>query len=184
MIRSDKMTIKTQEVLEETQGIATSMGHNAIEPDHLLRALLDQEGGVVTPVLQKIGVNLPQIRERVAASLKKLPQVSGDTEVYVSSALDRVLDAAQKEADKLKDDFVSTEHLLLGILADKGNEAARILTENGVTRELVLSALKDIRGGERVLPGIVGSSGPRKDAEPLKKGRSPSRWNLLLSPPP
>lgn len=150
MIRPDKMTIKTQEVLVETQRLATSMGHNAIEPEHLLRALLDQEGGVVTPILQKVGVNLPQIRERVDASLKRLPQVSGDTQAYVSPTLNRVLDSAQKEADGLKDDFVSTEHLLLGILADKGNEAARALAENGVTREMVLSALKDIRGGERV----------------------------------
>src|SRR5512138_3367252 len=140
MIRSDKMTIKTQEVLIETQGRAASLGHNAIEPEHLLNALLDQEGGVVVPVLQKIGVSVAVIRDRVAAALKKLPQVSGDTQVYVSSALDRVLDASQREADKLKDEFVSTEHLLLGIISDKGNEAARILAENGVTKESVLSA--------------------------------------------
>ena len=150
MIRPDKMTIKTQEVLVETQELAANMGHNAIEPEHLFQALLQQEGGLVTPILQKIGVNLAHIRDRVDAALKKLPLVSGDTQVYVSPTLNRVLDAAQKEADRLKDDFVSTEHLLLGILADTGNEAARILAENGVSRDAVMSALKDIRGGGRV----------------------------------
>ncbi|HTY21323.1 MAG TPA: ATP-dependent chaperone ClpB [Geobacteraceae bacterium] len=150
MIRPDKMTIKTQEVLVETQELAANMGHNAIEPEHLFQALLQQEGGLVTPILQKIGVNLAHIRDRVEAALKKLPLVSGDTQVYVSPTLNRVLDAAQKEADRLKDDFVSTEHLLLGILADTGNEAARILAENGVSRDAVMSALKDIRGGGRV----------------------------------
>ena len=150
MIRPDKMTIKTQEVLVETQELAANMGHNAIEPEHLFQALLQQEGGLVTPILQKIGVNLAHIRDRVDAALKKLPLVSGDTQVYVSPTLNRVLDAAQKEADRLKDDFVSTEHLLLGILTDTGNEAARILAENGVSRDAVMSALKDIRGGGRV----------------------------------
>ena len=150
MIRPDKMTIKTQEVLAETQELAARMGHNAIEPEHLFQALLKQEGGLVTPILQKIGVNLVLIRDRVEATLKKLPKVSGDTQEYVSTDLNRVLDAAQKEADTLKDEFVSTEHLLLGILAEKGNEAARILAENGVTRDSVMNALKDIRGGERV----------------------------------
>jgi ATP-dependent Clp protease ATP-binding subunit ClpB len=151
MIRSDKMTIKTQEALSETQNIAVRMGHNAIEPEHLFRALLEQEGGLVAPILQKIGANTASIRDSVEAALNKLPKVSGDTQVYVSPALNRVLDAAQKEADVLKDEYVSTEHLLLGFFADKGNEVARILAANGVTRDSVLHALNDIRGGERVI---------------------------------
>ena len=150
MIRSDKMTIKTQEALAETQDIASRMGHNAIEPEHLFRALLDQEGGLVTPILRKIGADPALIHGRVEKALGKLAKVSGDTQVYVSPALNRVLDAAQKEADALKDEYVSTEHLLLGFLAEKGSEPARILTEQGVTRDAVMGALKDIRGGERV----------------------------------
>jgi ATP-dependent Clp protease ATP-binding subunit ClpB len=150
MIRPDKMTIKTQEVLVETQNLASDMGHNAIEPEHLLRALMDQEGGLATPILQRIGANPDLIRNRVEGALKKLPKVSGDTQVYVSPALNRVLDAAQKEADALKDEYVSTEHLIMGIIGEKGSEAARTLAENGVTRDALLNALKDIRGGERV----------------------------------
>jgi ATP-dependent Clp protease ATP-binding subunit ClpB len=150
MIRSDKMTIKTQEALAETQDIASRMGHNAIEPEHLFRALLDQEGGLVTPILRKIGADPALIHGRVEAALGKLAKVSGDTQVYVSPALNRVLDAAQKEADALKDEYVSTEHLLLGFLTEKGSEPARILAENGVTRDSVMNALKEVRGGERV----------------------------------
>jgi ATP-dependent Clp protease ATP-binding subunit ClpB len=150
MIRPDKMTIKTQEALSEAQGTASQMGHGAIEPEHLFLALLDQEGGLVTPILQKIGANPAVIRGRAEAALKKLPQVSGAAQVYLSPALNRVLDAAQKEADTLQDEYVSTEHLLLGFLAEKGSEATRALTENGVTRDALMNALKDIRGGERV----------------------------------
>jgi ATP-dependent Clp protease ATP-binding subunit ClpB len=150
MIRPDKMTIKTQEVLVETQNLASDMGHNAIEPEHLLSALMAQEGGLATPILQRIGANPDLIRNRVEGALKKLPKVSGDTQVYVSPTLNRVLDAAQKEADTLKDEYVSTEHLIMGIIGEKGSEAARILAENGVTRDALMNALKDIRGGERV----------------------------------
>ncbi len=150
MIRPEKMTIKTQEALAEAQSLAARMGHSAIEPEHLFLALLDQEGGLVTPILQKIGANPVAIRGRVEAALKKFPQVSGAAQVYLSPGLNRVLDAAQKEADALKDEYVSTEHLLLGFLAEKGGEATRSLAENGVTRDAVMGALKDIRGGERV----------------------------------
>jgi ATP-dependent Clp protease ATP-binding subunit ClpB len=151
MIRSEKMTIKTQEALAEAQGLATRTGHNAIEPEHLFRALLDQEGGLVAPILQKIGANTALIRDKVEGALKKLPKVSGDTKIYISPLLNRVLDAAQKEADTMKDEYVSAEHLLLGFLAEKGSEPARILAEYGVTRDAVMGALKDIRGGERVI---------------------------------
>jgi ATP-dependent Clp protease ATP-binding subunit ClpB len=150
MIRPEKMTIKTQEAIGEAQSIASRLGHGAIEPEHLFLALLDQEGGLVTPVLQKIGANPAATRGRLEGALKKFPQVSGGAQLHISPALNRVLDAAQKEADLLKDEYVSTEHLLLGFLAEKGSEAARALADSGVTRDVVLNALKDIRGGERV----------------------------------
>jgi ATP-dependent Clp protease ATP-binding subunit ClpB len=150
VIRPDKMTIKTQEALSEAQGTASRMGHGAIEPEHLFLALLDQEGGLVTPTLQKIGANPAAIRGRMEAELKKLPQVSGAAQLYLSPTLNRILDAAQKEADTLKDEYVSTEHLLLGFLAEKGSLVARTLTENGVTRDALMNALKELRGGERV----------------------------------
>ena len=151
MIRPDKMTIKTQEALAGAQEAAGRMGNGAIEPDHLLLALLEQEGGLVPALLQKIGANTGFIQGKVETALKRMPQASGAAmQVYVSPALNRVLDQAQKEADNLKDGFVSTEHLLLAMAAEKGGEAGRILADNGVTRDAILSALKEIRGEEKV----------------------------------
>ena len=150
MIRSEKLTTKSQEAISAAQQLASSRNSSAIEPEHLLLALIDQEGGFVPPLLQKIGANPAFIRENVEAALKKHPQVTGAQQVYISPALNRALDEAQKEADTMKDEFVSTEHLLLGLLTAKGSEAARILADNGVAKETVLAALADLRGGERV----------------------------------
>ena len=150
MIRPDKMTIKTQEALSAAQESASRRGHNAIEPEHLLLALLEQEGGLVVPVLQKIGANPVHIKGKTEETLTKFPQVSGAVQVYLSPALNTLLDAAQKEADALQDSFVSTEHLLLALVADRKGGAGRLLADGGVTREAILAALKEIRGGERV----------------------------------
>jgi len=150
MIRPDKMTIKTQESLAAAQESAARRSHSAIEPEHLLLALLEQEGGLVAPILQKIGANAGHIRGKVEDALKKLPQVSGGARLYLSPALNSLLDAAQKEADAMEDSFVSTEHLLLALVTGKKGEAARTLADGGVSREAVLAALKDIRGDERI----------------------------------
>ncbi|RII26188.1 MAG: ATP-dependent chaperone ClpB [Geobacter sp.] len=151
MLRPEKMTIKTQEALASAQESASRQGNSAIEPEHLLGALLEQEGGVVTPLLQKVGANPAAIQALVEAALKKLPMASGATmQLHISSSLHHLLDAAQKEADAMKDEFVSTEHLLLGIVAEKGCDAARILAEAGVSRQSLLSALKEMRGEERI----------------------------------
>jgi ATP-dependent Clp protease ATP-binding subunit ClpB len=150
MIRPDKMTIKSQDALAEAQQTASRQANSAIEPEHLLAALLAQEGGLVGSILQKVGANPAAIQSSLAAALKSLPQVSGGAQLYLSQALNRVLDAAQKEADAMKDEFVSTEHLLLGFFAETGNAATRLLREAGASREAVVQALKEIRGGERV----------------------------------
>lgn len=151
MIRPEKMTIKCQESLAEAQQLAARQANSAIEPEHLLGVLLDQEGGLVLPILQKIGVNSASIRVQIEALVKKLPQAHGATmQLYLSPALNRILDAAQREADGMKDEFVSTEHLLLGFLSEKGLDVSKILVDAGVTREVVLAALMEYRGGERV----------------------------------
>ncbi|HEY6839154.1 MAG TPA: ATP-dependent chaperone ClpB [Geobacteraceae bacterium] len=150
MIRPEKMTIKTQEALAAAQQMASSRNNSVIEPEHLLLGLLDQEGGLVSPLLQKIGANPSFVRGKVETLLAKLPQVSGDAQIYLSQGLNRALDNAQKEADTMKDEFVSTEHLLLGLLAEKGSGAGQALRDSGVSREAVLSALAELRGGERV----------------------------------
>ncbi|MRR54934.1 MAG: ATP-dependent chaperone ClpB [Deltaproteobacteria bacterium] len=151
MIRSDKMTIKTQEALGAAQQLAASSQNGSIEPEHLLLALLDQEGGLVSSILQKIGANPQYVRSKTETELKRLPQATGSgVQVYLSSALHHALDTAQREADAMNDEFVSTEHLLLGLLEEKGSKASSILTDSGVTRDLLLAALKDLRGDERV----------------------------------
>ena len=151
MIRPDKMTIKTQEALAGAQETAGRLGNGAMEPEHLLMALLEQEGGLVPALLQKIGANAGFIQGKTESALKKLPQATGATmQVYLSQGLNRVIDRAQKEADELKDGFVSTEHLLLALSGEKGTEAGRILADAGVSREAILTALREIRGDEKV----------------------------------
>ena len=149
MIRPDKMTVKTQEALAEAQEKAQAMSAGTIEPEHLLLALLDQEGGFVPDLLKKIGAPLPQLREALEANLRKLPKVSGG-QLSLSPMLNRILDQAQKESNAMHDAFVSTEHLLLALAGEKDSPSAKILSQNGVTRDGILSALKALRGGEAV----------------------------------
>lgn len=151
MIRPEKMTIKTQEALAGAQQLAGRQGNGAIEPEHLLVSLLEQEGGLVVPILQKVGAAPATLRSAAEELLKKLPQVSGATaQAYLSPTLNRILDVAQREADAMKDEFVSTEHLLLGFFAAKECAATRALIDAGASRESILAALVEIRGGERV----------------------------------
>ncbi|MBT0666087.1 ATP-dependent chaperone ClpB [Geobacter pelophilus] len=151
MIRPEKMTIKTQEALSAAHEKAASNGNGAIEPEHLFLALMDQEGGLVPALLQKVGLTASSLRNKADEAVKKLPKASGDTvQVHLSSGLNRILNAAQAEADKMKDSFVSTEHLLLAIVADKSSNPGRQLIESGVTREAILSALQELRGDQPV----------------------------------
>jgi len=150
MIRPEKMTVKTQEALVTAQERAGSTSAGSIEAEHLLLALLEQEGGFVPELLKKIGAPLPRLRESVEEVLKRLPKVTGAAQVSLSPTLNRVLDQAQKEADTMHDSFVSTEHLLLALAAAKDAPGSRLLSQNGVTREGILSALQALRGGEAV----------------------------------
>jgi ATP-dependent Clp protease ATP-binding subunit ClpB len=150
MIRPDKLTIKSQEAVAEAQQLASRSSSSAMEPEHLLMALLEQEGGLVPAILDKVGVSRQLIKGRLETLLKGRPQVTGGAQLHLSPALDKILTAAEREADQLKDSFVSTEHLLLGYLQERGSEASRLLMESGVSRESVMSALQEIRGGEQV----------------------------------
>jgi len=151
MIRPEKMTIKTQEALGSAQQTAVSRQNGSIEPEHLLLALLDQEGGLVGSILQKIGANLHYVRSKVDEELKRLPQATGSgVQVYLSTALHHALDTAQREAEAMGDEFVSTEHLLLGLIEEKESRTSSLLADSGVNRDAVLAALKELRGDERV----------------------------------
>ncbi|HBG05893.1 MAG: ATP-dependent chaperone ClpB [Geobacteraceae bacterium GWC2_58_44] len=149
MIRPDKMTVKTQEALAAAQENASAMSAGTIEPEHLLLALLDQEGGFVPDLLKKIGTSLPQLRESLESSLKRLPRVSGG-QLSLSPMLNRIVELAQKEASGMHDAFVSTEHLLLALASEKESASARLLSQHGVTRDGILAAMKALRGGEAV----------------------------------
>ena len=148
----NKFTIKSQEALQNAQEIASSYGNQLLEPEHLLAALVQDGQGTVVPILQKIGVNLSTVRIKVNEVLEKLPKVSGAaiTGQSLSQGLGRVLEAAQKVAADLKDEYVSTEHLFLALVEKGEGPAVRLLHENGVTGEAVLNVLKQIRGSQRV----------------------------------
>jgi ATP-dependent Clp protease ATP-binding subunit ClpB len=147
-MRFDKLTIKAQEAVARAQETAQRNDHSEILPLHVLAGLIAETDGVVQPLLQKLGVNIPRIQQIVSAELERLPKATG-TQLGMNRATNDVFTQAQKEADRLKDEYVSTEHLLLA-LAQVKSEAKEILGEQGVDHAAVLNALKDIRGGQRV----------------------------------
>jgi ATP-dependent Clp protease ATP-binding subunit ClpB len=149
-MRFDKLTIKSQEALAEAQSQASARGHSEITPAHLLSALLAQPEGSTVPVLQKLGVPLDLLQEEVERLLESLPKVSGGGQTQLSRATSRVLEKAFNEASALKDEYVSTEHLLLAIAADGADVAGKLLREAGAGRDELLKALASVRGGARV----------------------------------
>jgi len=151
-MRLDKFTIKSQEALTAAQDEASRRGHQQVEPEHLLLSLLKQPDGTTVPILKKLGVGLDSVIGELTEELERLPQVSGAGaagQIYITPRLNKALDAATHEMEALKDDYVSTEHLLSSLLADNG-AAGRILKKSGVTREKLFEALKEIRGSQRV----------------------------------
>ncbi|MGA1794791.1 MAG: ATP-dependent chaperone ClpB [bacterium] len=150
-MRFDRFTIKAQEVIQEAQAIADGMNHQAMEPEHLLRAMAEQSEGVTLPILQKLGIAQRILMERLNRELDRIPKVHGATEqTYISPRLKKVLDQAFSEAQGLKDEYVSAEHLLIAISEEKGGAAARILKELGADRDRIMSALVGIRGQQRI----------------------------------
>jgi len=148
----NKFTVKTQEALQNAQEIASSYGNQLIEPEHMLAALVQDAQGTVVPVLEKLGVDTGVLKIKINDMLGRLPKVSGVSiaSQSLSPALGRLIESAQKQADELHDEFLSTEHLLLAVVASTEGNAGRLLRDQGVTVESVLSALKEIRGTQRV----------------------------------
>ena len=147
----NKLTVKAQEIVQTGIEIAQNYSNQVIEPEHLLASLIQEQGNIADTIMQKAGGNLNQIKVKVNALLEGLPKVSGAGvgNQQMSNSMSRLLDAASTEAKNLKDDFVSTEHLLLALSADEG-KAGQLLRDNGVSRDTVLAALKDVRGTQRV----------------------------------
>jgi ATP-dependent Clp protease ATP-binding subunit ClpB len=150
MLNLNKLTIKSQEALQNAGEIAASYGNQAIEPEHLLAALVQDGSGTVVPVLQKAGGNIQSIKIKLSELIDRLPKVSGGNQV-LSSMLAHVLEAAQKEAATFRDEYISVEHLLLAILEAKDSPTAKLLRDQGVTRDAVYKILREIRGTQRVI---------------------------------
>jgi ATP-dependent Clp protease ATP-binding subunit ClpB len=146
----ETLTLKSQEALASAQRLARERNHQQVEPPHLLVALVAQSDGVVLPLLHRLDVNPRTLLGRLDDVVGDLPQVYGGTEVYLSPALRKVLDVAFREAEGLGDAYVSTEHLLLALLAH-GDYTSEVLASAGVDRDKVLSALKEVRGSQSVV---------------------------------
>ncbi|GAO03916.1 ATP-dependent chaperone ClpB [Anaeromyxobacter sp. PSR-1] len=147
-MRMEKLTVKAQEVLAAAQGEARRRDHQAVDAEHLALALLGQEEGIARPVLEKIGADPRLVASRVEDELRSLPKVSGG-EPYPSTRLLKLFDRAEDDARKLKDEYVSTEHLLLAAAEDKGG-AGEALRASGATPDRVRQAVQEVRGGARV----------------------------------
>ena len=148
--RFDKLTVKAQEAVQAAQALADREGHQQLEPEHLLLALVEQEDGVVGALLAKLGARPEAIRRDVQAEIRRLPKVSGTSGQYMGPRLKAVFDAAWEEMERLKDDYCSTEHLLVAIAQDSEGAAGRILRQAGVTKDALYRALVDVRGSQRV----------------------------------
>ncbi len=149
-MRFDKFTIKSQELLQNAQSLAAGLSHQQIEPEHLLAAMLSDSQGISNNMLRKLGVSPQAIDRELQAALDKFPKVSGAGEPYISPRSKAVLDAAFAEAARMKDQYVSIEHILLAIAEEKKGNAGDILRPYGVSRDAVLRVLMDIRGNQSI----------------------------------
>jgi ATP-dependent Clp protease ATP-binding subunit ClpB len=147
--RFDKLTIKAQEAVAGAQSLAAERGNPEIDPLHLLSTLLAEKDGLVQPVMEKIGVRMPQLSQQVMNELNRLPRASGGSQPNPNRALTKVLEGSAKEAEQMNDEFISTEHLLLA-LTKNDSTAKNLLQINGVRDHDILNALKDVRGSARV----------------------------------
>lgn len=164
-MRFDKFTIKAQEAVQESQSIAEKYDHQQVEPEHLLMALILPQEGVVTPLLQKLGVDPAMVLQQVEHALKKIPQVHGGVgQLYISPRSKKVLDQSFKEAERLKDEYVSTEHVFIAVADERGGEASKILSSLGITKDAIYTVLVSIRGSQRVT-----DPNPEEKYQALKK---------------
>ncbi|HKC59110.1 MAG TPA: Clp protease N-terminal domain-containing protein, partial [Myxococcales bacterium] len=149
-MKLDKFTVKAQEALQDAQSIARRRDHQEILPEHVLAALLAQQDGLVAPLLQRIGADPKLVQARLEDELRKVAQVHGGEGGHLAQRSLKILDAAEDEAQKLKDEYVSTEHVLLALASEKRGAAGEALRASGATRDRVAQALTAVRGSQRV----------------------------------
>jgi len=168
-VRLDKLTIKSREAVASASTIAQRRDNPAVTPLHLFGALIQQPDGVVPNLLERIGVSDGEAQTQLQAALDKLPRLSGDSQIYPDNDFQKVIQNAQKAADALSDEYVSTEHLLIALCEAK-HEVAEVLSHLGVNRDSILQALSDIRGSRRVT-----------DQEPESKYRALDKYTRDLT---
>ena len=150
MIRFDKFTLKAQEALQAARTHSEERQNSQVQPEHLLWALVKQKDGVVLPILQKLGADIPTLAESLATLIGNLPKLESRAEAQLADPLVRILDASLTEAVQFKDQYVSTEHILIAMSVAKGEEVARLLSAHGVNKDAVLTVLVSIRGTQKV----------------------------------
>src|SRR5438876_1600177 len=151
MIQPDRLTVKAAEALQQAAALARSKGNPVVNDAHLFYALLQQEEGIVVPLLQKAGLNVTQLQAETEREIERFPKQSGGgAEPTLARELSRVLDRADEDAKALGDAYVSTEHLLLALAEEKGTSARQLLSAQGVSRKDLLAALEGVRGAHRV----------------------------------
>ena len=151
-MRFDKFTLKVQEALQDAQSLAGSLGHQAIEPEHLLVCFLNQQDSIVSAIVNKLNALPQKIEQDLNQYLKKQPSVQGSAtgQVYLGGRLNKLFDKAMTEAAQLRDEYVSAEHLLVVMAEEKEGQAGKILRQAGITRDSIFKVLVDIRGNQRV----------------------------------
>ncbi len=154
MMRFDRFTERAQEAAQRAAEIIQRYGHNQIDTEHILLALIEQPGGVIPQILEKLNVSAPALIERLDATLKASPKANifggGAGQIFITPRVKRIVDLANEEANRLKDEYISTEHIFLAILTERNTPAARILESAGLTRDRVHDAIQELRGGQRV----------------------------------
>jgi ATP-dependent Clp protease ATP-binding subunit ClpB len=165
----DKFTEKAREALRVASEAAFLKNHVDITPWHLLKALVEQEGGIVPALLTKLDISASRVAELVDKQLQSMTTQEGGNEAYLSADLKKVIQEAYSEAESLKDDYISTEHLLLATLKNQKSSVGELLSQLGATRERTLSALKELRGTENVV-----------DANPEGKYQALERFTIDL----
>ena len=170
----NRLTQKAQEALGSAHSKAARYGHQQVDVEHLLAALLEQDGGLAISILEKLSIDSTALKRRLDQELERMPRVSGGgasaDQIYVTGRLNRLLAEAEQEARNLKDEYVSIEHILLAMSGDSG-VAGRILKEFGVTREPLTRALKEVRGNQRVT-----SQNPEATYEAVPPSPSENSW--------
>jgi ATP-dependent Clp protease ATP-binding subunit ClpB len=148
-MRLDKFTLRAQEAIQAAIELAERNQNQQVEPEHLLAAMLEQPEGIVRPILGKLAINVQVVLNDVQAAIARFPRVEGGQQ-YFSPRLSQIFTATQKQADKMQDEFNSTEHLLLAIVEEKDGEAGKILRQHGVKRDDLLKVIEQMRGGSRI----------------------------------